>query len=460
MPLTSVADLVDTLRKSRLLEAGQLDEIRDQLQPRTSDPRALAHELIKRDWLTPYQVNQLFQDRGQDLVLGQYVLLERLGEGGMGQVFKARHRSLGRTVALKVVRKERLANPTVVRRFEREIRVAAQLKHPNVVLAFDADMIGNNYFIAMEYVEGVDLSRLVKVSGPLPVEQACDFIAQAALGLQHAHERGLVHRDVKPANLLVTRPAGKAPAAMPLDPPSSASGVLRGPVVKILDLGLARLHPAMEDEGVAGVTQEGVVVGTVDYLAPEQAVNSSTVDVRADIYGLGCSFYFLLTGQVPFVGTTAMEKLLKHRCEEPPPVEHLRPEVSPSLAAVVRKMMAKRPEDRYQTPAEVANALTTLVSKGGLAKTLAVPAGDGGAIPRAIPVVAGAGGALTKPPQAIPVPRGDTAPDWETLAFPPLVVTNGAPRPARGKPSWLVRYGLGLGLIAAVGALLYWLLSK
>src|SRR5262249_46466637 len=152
----------------------------------------------------------LFRDRGQDLVIGQYVLLERLGEGGMGKVFKARHRNLKRVVALKIIRKERLAKPDVVRRFRREVEAAAKVKHPNVVLAFDADQIGPVCFIAMEYVEGIDLSRWLKTRGPLPLDQACDYMRQAALGLQHAHECGLVHRDIKPGNLLVST-RGAAP---------------------------------------------------------------------------------------------------------------------------------------------------------------------------------------------------------------------------------------------------------
>ena len=182
-------------------------------------PRALAGELIRRGWLTPYQVNQLLQGRGRDLLLGSYVLLERLGEGGMGQVFKARNWKLGRVVALKLIRKERLDNPDAVRRFQREIRAAAQLDHPNIVRAFDADEVDGTHLLVMEYVEGTDLAKLVKKDGPLPVDKACDYCRQAALGLQHAYERGLVHRDIKPHNLLLT-PGG---------------------VVKILDMGLARL---------------------------------------------------------------------------------------------------------------------------------------------------------------------------------------------------------------------------
>ena len=202
MPVDTAAGLTDALRRHRLL--GQPNSTNWTASRRLSRRRRLAGELIRRGWLTPYQVNQLLQGRGRELLLGSYVLLERLGEGGMGQVFKARNWKLGQVVALKLIRKERIDDPDAVRRFQREIRAAAQLDHPNIVLAFDADEVGGTHLLVMEYVEGTDLAKLVKQDGPLPVDKACDYIRQAALGLQHAHERGLVHRDIKPHNLLLT----------------------------------------------------------------------------------------------------------------------------------------------------------------------------------------------------------------------------------------------------------------
>lgn len=340
MTAASTANLVDALRQFHLLEAAQLDEVSRDLQARCPESRALARELVQRGWLTPYQVNQLFQDRARDLLLGSYVLLERLGEGGMGAVFKARNWKLGKIVALKVILKERLANPDAVRRFHHEIRAAAQLNHPNIVLAYDADQVADTHFFAMEYVKGTDLSQLVKQSGPLPVAQACDFIRQAALGLQHAHERGLIHRDIKPSNLLVT------------------SGV--SAVVKVLDLGLARLQGASTAETSGSLTESGAVMGTPDYIAPEQARDSHDVDIRADLYSLGCTFYFLLTGQAPFPTGTLTAKLLAHQMDEAKPVELLRPGVPAEVSAVVRKLMAKKPADRYQTPGALAAALEGL----------------------------------------------------------------------------------------------------
>jgi serine/threonine protein kinase len=291
MPPDSAASLAEALRHSRLLEPAQLDELTQTLTAQSSEPRALARELVRRGWLTPYQVNQLFLGRGHELLLGSYVLLEKLGEGGMGAVFKARNWKLGRTVALKLIRKERLSNPDTVRRFQREVRAAAALDHPNVVRAHDADEVGGTHLLVMEYVEGTDLARLVKQRGALPVGQACDYVRQAALGLQHAHERGLVHRDIKPANLMLT-PAG---------------------VVKLMDLGLARLDRADGAELSSTMTMEGCVVGTPDYVAPEQTLDSHAVDIRADLYTLGCTLYHLLTGRVPFPGGSLGEKIAKHQ---------------------------------------------------------------------------------------------------------------------------------------------------
>ena len=254
----------------------------------------------------------------------------------MGAVFKARHLKMNRLVALKVIRKELLANPDAIQRFEREVQAAAQLSHPNVVAAYDAAQVGDTHFFAMEYVEGTDLNKLVNDKGPLPVEQACDCIRQAALGLQHAHEQRLVHRDIKPHNLLRTSKG----------------------VVKVLDMGLARLRQTSEGVAVTkGLTQEGACMGTPSYMAPEQALDSRKADIRADVYSLGCTLYFLLTGRPPFEGMTAAEVLVKHQLVEVEAAETLRPEVPALVASVLRRMLAKKPEDRFQTPEEVAAAL-------------------------------------------------------------------------------------------------------
>lgn len=360
VPVESTAALMEALRQYHLLEVTQLKDL-DHLQEPFNDARALAKELLRRGWLTAYQVNQLLQGKGAELVMGPYLLLERLGEGGMGTVFKARQRKLKRLAALKIIRKEHLAAPNAVHRFQREAEAAARLAHPNIVTVYDADEAGGTHFLAMEYIEGTDLAHLVKQSGPLPVEQACEYIRQAALGLQHAHEHGLVHRDIKPANLVLAHRVSSL--AGPTTPGASKAAGPTNAVVKILDMGLARLDHAEGADDVSGtLTQEGMVMGSLDFLAPEQAQDSHRVDIRADLYSLGCTFYFLLTGQVPFPSGAATTKLLKHRLDEPEPVEQLRPGLPAELAAAVKKLMAKRPEDRYQTPVEVAEALADLMS--------------------------------------------------------------------------------------------------
>ena len=339
MPASSTR-LLDSLSQFHLLDAARLDELQRDPAVAALDPKALFQELIGRGWLTPFQADHLLQGRGPELLLGSYVLADKLGEGGMGAVYKARNWKLGRTVALKVVRADRLDSAVAVERFRREIRAAAQLAHPNVVHAYDAGEEGGAFYFAMEILAGADLARVVKERGPLPVDEVCDCVRQAALGLQHAHEHGLVHRDVKPSNLLRT-PQG---------------------VVKVLDLGLARLNRRSDVGEESGtLTLQGTLMGSLDYIAPEQARDSHTVDHRADLYSLGCTLYFLLAGRPPFPVGSMTEKLAGHLFEEPEPVEKVRPETPPAVAAVVRRLMAKNPEDRWQTAAEVAAVLGALL---------------------------------------------------------------------------------------------------
>jgi serine/threonine-protein kinase len=361
MAIASASSLVETLSRGRLLEPFQLEELVRSLPSRPVDPLVLARELLQRGWLTPYQINQLFQGRAADLTLGRYLLLERLGEGGMGQVFKARERRLGRVVALKVLRKERIDKPDIVRRFYHEIQAAARLSHPNIVHAYDAEQVGDAHLFSMEYIDGIDLARLLKQSGPLPVAQACEYVRQAALALQHIQEHGMVHRDIKPANLMRDNHGGG---------------------IKVLDMGLVRLLD--DDSGVPAatkLTRLGAVMGTVDYIAPEQALNSHKADIRSDLYSLGCTLYHLLTGRVPFPADEPMAKLLAHSCDRALAVEHLRPDVPPPVADIVRKLMAKHPNDRHQRPAELVLDLASLTPPphvvSSLPSPVRVPAPDG-----------------------------------------------------------------------------------
>jgi WD40 repeat protein/tRNA A-37 threonylcarbamoyl transferase component Bud32 len=267
----------------------------------------------------------------------RYRILEFLGAGGMGTVFKAEHRLMERVVALKIIRKDLMDRPAALERFPQEVRAAARLVHPHIVTAYDADQAGNVHFLVMEYVEGKSLDRLLGQSAPLPVDQACDWIRQAALGLHHAWEQGMVHRDIKPGNLLLT-PAGQ---------------------IKILDFGLARF--ANEAVSAAGLTPEGSMIGTPDYMAPEQADAAGNADIRADIYSLGCTLYHLLAGEPPFPQGAPLHKLLFHQTRQPRLLTELRGDVPAELAEIVGRMLAKDPAQRYQTPAEVARELAPFV---------------------------------------------------------------------------------------------------
>ena len=398
MPVATISKFVDGVLRTQLLDAEQGDELQ-RLQSSVGNTRQLAQELLRRDWLTAYQVNQIIKGNGGGLILGPFILLERIGEGGMGQVFKARQKMLNRIVALKVIRKQCLGNPKTILRFLREIRAAAQLSHPYIVRAYDADQVDGTYYIAMEFIEGEDLAKLVKDNGPLRVDQSCEYIRQAALGLQHAFERGLVHRDIKPANLLVTRAVAsdrrrssgliKRPLDMHIKRSSSrlprSDAVQHYPwgVVKILDLGLARWDDSYTGEASAHLTKVGSVMGTPEFIAPEQARDSHTSDIRADLYSLGCTLYFLLTGRPPFPTGTMMEKLLQHQNDEAEPVGQARRQrllawrgtetpgsilkemlrVPAPVDKVVRRLLSKHPEDRYQTPVELANELQAILNQ-------------------------------------------------------------------------------------------------
>ena len=268
--------------------------------------------------------------------LGEYQLLEQLGSGGMGTVYKALHTKLDRHVAIKVLPKGRLQDEQAIARFEREMKAIGSLAHPNVVRATDAREIAGTRFLVMELLDGLDLDQVVRRCGPLRVADACEVVRQASLGLQCAHEHNLVHRDIKPSNLMLT-----------------SSGQ-----VKILDLGLARTefaHAPGEE-----LTATGQALGTIDYMAPEQVAEKAAVDVRADIYSLGCTLYKLLTGNAPFSGRgceTVFEKMQAHLKKPPPQIRSVRRDVPPDLAAIIYRMLAKSPEERYAKPGQVADAL-------------------------------------------------------------------------------------------------------
>jgi serine/threonine protein kinase len=310
------------------------------------DGAALARHLIETGLLTEFQARAIREAKFDELLIGNYEVLDRLGAGGMGTVFKARHRRMKRIVALKVLARNVAETPTFVQRFQREVETVASLSDPHIVMAFDADEAEIGHFLVMEFVDGRDLATEIGTQGPMPVAEAVDCIVQAARGLAYAHAKGFMHRDIKPANLLRDR-----------------SGM-----IKVADLGLARLNAAGKSgEQQSSLTQAGGILGTIDYMSPEQAVDSTTVDHRTDIYSLGCTLHFLLTGKPPYQAATLMAAMLKHRDAPIPRLQAERAEVPAELDSAFARMVAKNPSDRFASMTEVIQALEPLLRVGGSA---------------------------------------------------------------------------------------------
>ncbi len=358
MSIVSSGALIDTLRQHHLLAADKLAQLPHMATGRCGEARVLAKLLGQRGWLTIYQINELLAGRGASLAMGPYVILDRLGQGGLSQVFKARHGMHGWIVALKAIRPEAMADSAGREQFLHEMEAMERLDHPNIVQFCDLDQAGDIYYFAMEFVEGNDLGKHVALGGPLPVAEACNYIRQAALGLQHAHERNLVHRDIKPVNLFLTHPL------VPVKVASQGNKIkeIKQPLIKILDWGLAGLRSPKGQSGPQlAPSKTAGIVGTADFLSPEQARNYQTVDIRGDIYSLGCTLYFLLAGRAPFPTGSLMQKILQHQQADPEPLESFRSDMPSGLSRVLKRMLAKNPDDRFQTPAAVAVALAPFV---------------------------------------------------------------------------------------------------
>ncbi len=340
-PVT-IDELLDLSQKSGILDRKGLDEYLERLRAgpdAPTGPQGLADVLVRDGLLTRFQADQLLRGKWRNFLVGnKYKLLQRIGEGGMGTVWLCEHVRLRRRVALKVLPPAHTKDPSALERFHREGRAVAQLDHPNIVKVHDSDDDGKTHYLVMEYVEGSSLQDIIKRKGPMDVLRACHYVFQACLGLQHAHEAGIVHRDVKPGNLLLDRTG----------------------TVKLLDMGLARIFHDPGDNLTRDYDAHSIL-GTADYLSPEQALNSHGVDHRTDLYSLGMTFYYLLVGRAPFADGTLNQKLIWHQIRNPPPVTSLRPDVPPGLAAVLDRLTAKDPGERFQTAAEAAQALAPFV---------------------------------------------------------------------------------------------------
>jgi serine/threonine protein kinase len=340
------------LQRSKLLSPAQLTAAAE--HPSAGSAAGLARALEAEGVLTGYQAEQLLAGKSRGFVLGPYRILDYLGQGATAYIFKAAHTATQQVVAVKVLKPEVLGNPEAHESFWREIRAAGRLRHPNIVAAYDAGKSGKAYYLVLEYVDGVTLKRLVRRGGRLPIPLACEVVRQATEVLHYAHAQGVVHRDIKPGNLLIAglpggRAAGPPPGGWP-----AAEELRKSVTVKVFDFGIARLRKPRATTLLLG---PGEVCGTPDFIAPEQAQNAHAADVRSDLYSLGCTLYFALAGKPPFPGATALEKLLGHQMDEPTPLERRRPEVPARLAAIVRRLLDKDPARRFQTAGELAEAL-------------------------------------------------------------------------------------------------------
>jgi serine/threonine-protein kinase len=332
-------DLLAVLRRSGIVPNKQWESIRAKVASGSypQDAAALAGLLVRNSVLTEYQARCLLHGRAHGLSVGRYVILDLLGKGGMGRVYRARHKLMGRIVALKFISRQFLVRPGSVARFLREMRLVGRLDHPNIVRALDADQVGDLPYIVMEYVRGENLDELLRIRGPLPVDDVVRYAVQAALALAHAHDQGVVHRDVKPSNLLLGEDGR----------------------IRILDLGLGALMEMGEDDRGSFATGDGFAVGTIEFMSPEQAAGRSA-DGRSDLFSLGCTMYNLITGQIPFPGESKVECLARRIHGRPVPIELMKGDLPVDLIRVLDRLMANRPEDRFQTGVELANALQAI----------------------------------------------------------------------------------------------------
>jgi serine/threonine-protein kinase len=338
----TVERFLKLLSDSSILSSADVLAVESQIpgRKRKQDAQSLARELVRMKKLTSFQANALYAGQPQGLTLGNYVIQEKIGAGGMGMVFKAEHRRMKRIVAVKVLPPSALKDPAVLKRFHREVEAVAKLTHPNIVAAYDADECHGVHFLAMEFVEGIDLAQHINQHGPVSVADGVNYTLQTAQGLEHAHRQGIVHRDIKPGNLLLDKHG----------------------TVKILDMGLARFqegsNAASPIDAATVLTQNGSMMGTVDFMSPEQALDSHLADHASDMYSLGATLYFLLAGQALFGGNTLMARVLAHREQPAPSLRAARPEIPPQIDSIFQRMVAKKKEARFPSMTDLIRDLS------------------------------------------------------------------------------------------------------
>lgn len=422
--LASRSEFLSVVAESHLLDAGTLDSLRaDESLP--ENPREIAEQLVQKGVLTRFQAKHLLAGKYRGFVLGPYRLKDQIGKGGMGTVYICEHSVHKVRVALKVLSPEMAESKVAVERFLREARSASALSHPNIVRVHHVGQSGGTHYIVMEYVDGATLEQVVDRKGPFTLAEAAKIAIQVAAGLQHAHERGFVHRDIKPENLMVTK----------------------GGQIKILDMGLTKSVRNAADN-LTGVLNTKTILGTLDYLSPEQAIQND-VSAQSDIYSLGATIFMLLTGHSPYDGVPANQKLMQHQFGQVPNLVDFRSDAPEEFAAILMKMMAKKPEDRFKSMADVAAALQPWAMADGQPGKLSLPSRVM-ANPTAqsqTPTVRDAANATSS--DAKPAPRMDVP----EPATPPVVVV-AAPEPVR-KPKRLdaksIAFLVLLGLACAVG---------
>lgn len=340
------------LNKSQLTRAEQLDIM---MEISLGDPFELVLErLVANFKLTAFQVKEIRAGRAEQLFLGPHVLIDEIGSGGFGKVYKAYHHLMNRIVALKVINPQFASDADIRELFLREVVANTRLQHRNLALAYNASDEGGTLYYVMEYVDGSDIETWITRHGPLPIMQVVELLIQAADAFDYLHQRGMVHRDIKPANLLLVG-ANLKTGEFPVEDPSQVR-------LKIIDFGLARLYPRGTPDSHT-IRQEAELVGTPRFMAPEQATDFHNVDIRSDLYSLGCTFYRALTGRYPFDADSTMKIIRQHLQDDACPIQHARAEIPLPLARIIHTLMAKKPEDRYQTPSELSFALQDFLAQ-------------------------------------------------------------------------------------------------